>query len=103
MDTIDRMVSAVLRNFGVVGDEEPSHKSRARVAGYFQMSRWDMDAERWPMIENQSCGQFSSYCYQGVVRHYPIRKLIKPVIFLIRLQEVKFQGIAGADDVRGKV
>jgi hypothetical protein len=58
------------RDLGLVWDDEPSHKSRARVAGYFQMSRRDM-AELLPMIEKQSCGQFSAGGEKSLVRHYP--------------------------------
>jgi hypothetical protein len=49
----------------------PSHKSRARVAGYFQMSQRDMTARPWPLIEKQSCGDFSGSGEKDIVRHYP--------------------------------
>src|SRR5580698_3995938 len=55
----------------VGGNHEPSHKSRARVAGYFQMSRRDMGTERWPMIVKQSCEDFSRGEEKSLVRHYP--------------------------------
>jgi hypothetical protein len=54
------MAVLLLRDFGLVGNDEPSHKSRARVAGYFRMSRRDMAADKMPMIENQSCGILSA-------------------------------------------
>jgi hypothetical protein len=60
-----------LRDFGYLGDNGPSHKSRARVAGYFQMSRRDMTAERLPMIEKQSCGYCPMEMEKSLVRHYP--------------------------------
>jgi hypothetical protein len=59
------------RDFGLVEDDEPSHKSRARVAGYFRMSRRDMAARPLSVIENQSCGDFSRGGENEIVRHYP--------------------------------
>jgi hypothetical protein len=69
--TKQERISVVPGGLGFDGGHEPSHKSRARVAGYYRMSQWDMAKERWPMIENQSCGDFNRGEEKSLVRHYP--------------------------------
>jgi hypothetical protein len=51
----------------LVGYDEPSHK----WLGYFWMSQRALAAGPLPMIEKQSCGQFSTDLKKSLVRHYP--------------------------------